>query len=451
MDETAAKKRPAALTVGRRFALPSEKAFLSQAVLLEEAGPPRAPAAVCFLGFVFVAIAVLAGALIEIDVVTNSTGQIVAAEGNRVLQTFDGGIVEQVEVEDGQIVESGDTLLILKDPEAEAQLERLVLREAALFAQVRQLQAVLAFPSTAPIQQSPRAQAVSSEQTSILDVEREAALAENALVQAEIDRQQRALDNARALEQGADYRLFLIDSQLLSRRHLFEKGLLPKTQLLEAEQEAIDATVELKQIQGRIGDAEASLAESQQRLTSAIASRQQRQGDELSSTLIDLNETRQQIQATKERLGRAEIKATSRGVIMELKVRHRGQPVAPGDPIAEIIPIDGGLLAQIRLLTSEISHIHTGQQVRIAVDGIEPHRHGYLESHVDAISPSTFIDENAMPYYRALIEISSDRLDGMPLTPGMTLQAQIKTGRRTILEYLLKPVYRAWSTAFRER
>lgn len=259
------------------------------------------------------------------------------------------------------------------------------------------------------------------------------------------------LANVRALENDASHRLSLIESKLSSHRQLYAKGLLPRTQLVTIEQEAVGAAFEQKQIQGQIREAEAGLTEARTNLAKVIAHRQQSQGDQLSSILIELNETRQQIAAARRRLDRSEIRAISPGVVMELKVRHRGQTVAPGDALAEIIPIGGDLTVQARLAPSEISHVHPGQPVRLAIDGIEPHRHGFLQGGVEAISPSTFVDANAMPYYRATINLASDRLDGMPLTPGMTVQAQINTGQRTMLEYLLKPIYRAWNTAFRER
>lgn len=451
MSETTIDRRPPVTTTARRFAFPTQTAFLSQAALLEEAGPPRAPALVCLLGFLFVATAIIAGMLIEIDVLTTSTGRIVAADGNQILQSFDGGIVDRVDVEEGQIVEAGEPLLTLTDPEAEAQLERLSLREAALYAQARRLQSFLALPSTAPILRSEEARAVTDEQMSVLGLEKGALMAEQSLVRAEIDRRSKALQNARALEKGARFRLSLVLDKLKTDRQLNAKGLLSKAQLLDIEQQAINAASELTEIQGQIRDAKASLAESNRRLDNVNASRMQRQGDQLSSVLIDLNETRQQIKSTDRRLGRGKINAPVRGVILELKVRHRGQTVAPGDPVVEIVPIDGVLIAVARLPPSEISHVSPGQPARISIDGVEPHRHGYLEGGIEAISPSTFIDENALPYFRASITLPGDHLNGIPLTAGMTVQAQIKTGQRTLLEYLLKPVYRAWSTAFRER
>jgi HlyD family secretion protein/adhesin transport system membrane fusion protein len=140
-----------------------------------------------------------------------------------------------------------------------------------------------------------------------------------------------------------------------------------------------------------------------------------------------------------------------RGIVHELSVQHPGQTVTPGETLAEVIPIDVGLVAELRLPTTEVGHIHAEQPVRIAIDGLEPHRHGYLRGIVDRVSPSTFIDEDALPYYRVMISLDANELDSVPLVPGMTVQAQIKTGQRTMLEYLLKPIFRAWDTSFRER
>ena len=451
MIETSIDRRTAATPTARRFAYPTQTAFLSQAVLLEEAGPPRVPALVCLLGFSFVAIVILAGLLIEIDVVTSSTGRIVAAGGNHVLQSYDGGIVDRVEVEEGQIVETDDLLLTLNDPEGQAKLDQLHIREAALTAQANRLKTLVALPWTPTIQRSDDADAVIEEQMAILQFEQDALKSEQSLVKAEVDRRLKVIRNTQALEEDARRRLSLIQDKLRTDRQLHAKGLLPKAQLVDTERQAVDAMFEHTEIKGQLREAEASLAESNRRLDDAVASRKQRQGSQLSSVLIDLNDTRQQIKATVERLERAKIKATTRGIVLELKAKHQGQTVAPGDPIVEIIPIDGGLMAESRLPPSEISHIHSGQSVRIAIDGIEPHRHGYLDGDVEAISPSTFVDEDALPYYRASIKLASDHLDRMPLTPGMTFQAQIKTGQRTIIEYLLKPVYRALDIAFRER
>ncbi|MEM9442638.1 MAG: HlyD family type I secretion periplasmic adaptor subunit [Pseudomonadota bacterium] len=451
MSQVTLDKRPSITSAARRFTFPTETTFLSQAVLLEEAGPPRVPALSCLFGFVLVAIALAAGMLIQIDVVTSSQGQIRAAGGNQVLQSFDGGFVAQIHAEEGQIVQAGDILVTLDDPEAQAEFDRLSVRQAGLVARALRLQSLTGMTAQLAIEPNDDDTPIANEQMSILPIEQQALIAERTLVQAEIDTRLKAVQNLQLLEEEATRRVTFFDDELARLSPLFAKGLLIKSRLLEAERDAIDAQERLKEIQGQIREAKSGLLESRRRLDNVVAGGKLRHGDQLSSLLLDLNETRQRAKTMRQRMARGTITAPSAGIVFELKAKNPGQTIAPGDPIVEIIPIDGGLEAEVRLPPSEISHIHPGQPVRITIDGIEPHRHGYLEATVGALSPSTFVDENALPYYRASLALSSEELDGIALTPGMTIQAQIKTGYRTILEYLLKPVYRAWSTAFHER
>jgi HlyD family type I secretion membrane fusion protein len=451
MSRIALDKQVLTTPEARRFAFPTGSAFLSQAVLLEEAGPPRIPAIASLLGFLFVVVALTAGMVVQIDVVTSTSGQIKAVGGNQLLQSFNGGFVNKIHVEEGQIVQQGDILVTLDDPEAQAEFDRLIVREAGLIAKEERLRSLTG--TTAELERKPSAAAemVANEQMSILPLEQQAIIAERTLVQAEIDRRSKAVRNLRTLEKETTLRVALFDDEVARLRPLFTKGLLVRNRLLEAEQDAIDAQLRLREIQGQIREAEASLVESRRRLDNVVADGKLKHSDQLSTLLLDLNETKERVKAMRQRLERAKITAPSAGIILEIMAKHPGQTIPPGDPVAEMIPMGAGLEAQVQLPPSEISHVYPGQPVRIAVDGIEPHRHGYLEATVGALSPSTFIDQDAIPFYRASIALSTEELDGITLTPGMTLQAQIKTGHRTILEYLLKPVYRAWNTAFQER
>lgn len=450
MTPTGTENRRTALPEARRFAVPKQAAFLSQAMLLEEAGPPRAQTLACVLGFVFVCVAIIAGMFIEIDVITTSKGRITAASGSYMLQSFEGGIVDQVAVEEGQVVEDGELLLTLRDPEGQAQFERLLVREAGLTAQVRRARE-LAKLSAMRSDRPSSAEEIVVEQMSILPLQRDAMRTKQSLIEAEVDRRADAISNLRALAKDASVRLSLVEEKLEAQRRLFEKGYLPRSQLLETEQEASNAAFSVTEVRGQIREAESMLVEARQRLDDVKAEQRQEQGDRLSSLLTELNETRQQMEAARQRLDRTQIRATTRGVVLELKVRHRGETVAPGDPIIEIVPIDDVLIADTRLPPAEVAHVMKEQSARIAIDGLEPHRHGYVQGRISKISPSTLVDEEGIPYYRASISLASNHLDGISLTPGMTVQAQIKTGERTIVEYLLKPIYRAWDTAFRER
>ena len=435
----------------RRFAYPTQASFLSQAALLEEAGPPRVPALACFLGFALVCIAIVTSILVKIDVVSSSTGRLVSSTASQGIQSFDGGIVDNVHVQEGQVVDIDDVLLTLRDPEAEAQLSRLQARQTSLATQAKRLRQLAGIN---PSQQSfvqPQTVVFKNQQMAILPLEEAAIASERSLVRAEISRRMKNLVNLHSMQENISSKLRLANEKLATQRALHKKNLTPNAALLEAEREAADVHLDLTEIEGQIVETEATVLESKRRLEDVIASRRQRQGDQLSSIMVDLSELQQQIIAVRSRLGRGTIKAPIREVIQKLDANFIGQIVASGDKLLELIPTDSDLVVDARLPTTEIRHVLRGQNVRIAVDGIEPHRAGYLEGNVQHLSPSTFVDENGLPYYRALIALKSNELAGTPLIPGMTVQAQIKTDQRTIFEYLLKPVYRAWDTAFRER
>lgn len=435
----------------RRFAYPTQAVFLSQAALLEEVGPPKIPALACFLGFALVGIAIITSMLVKIDVVSTSTGRLVSSTANQSLQSFDGGIVDKIYVEEGQIVNPDDLLLTLRDPEAEAQLARLQARHTSLAAQAKRLHRLAGI---APLQQAivpAKTAMLASQQMAILPLDEAAIASERSLVRAEISRHMKALANLHAVRGNASARLNLANEKLATQGLLHQRNLIPKPALYEAEREAAEAHLNVVEIEGQITKTEATILESNRRLTDVIAARRQRQGDQLSSIMVDLSEVQQQILSTKSRLERATFRAPTRGVIQELNASFSGQLVTPGDKLLELIAIDGDLIVDTRLPTTEIRHVMKGQKVRVSVDGIEPHRVGYLEGNVERLSPSTFVDENGLPYYRARIALNSNELAGARLIPGMTVEAQIQTDQRTILEYLLKPVYRAWNTAFRER
>jgi len=435
----------------RRFTYPTQAVFLSQAALLEEVGPPKIPAFVCLLGCALVCIAVATAILVKVDVISSSTGRIVPSEANQGLQSFDGGLVQDIHVKEGQIVEAGDLLLTLRDPEAEAQLRRLQARQTSLAAQSKRLRLLTGLKASEKPIMWPNTAVFDNQQMAILPLEEAAIASERSLVRAEIRRNAKALANLLDVRDNVTSKLKLAQEKLATQTTLYDKKLLPKSALFETEREASDNQLDLTEIEGRIIETESTMFQLRQQLEDVIASRRERQGNQLSSIMVDLSELQQQIAATRERIERTIFTAPIRAVIHELNADFTGQIIAPGEKLLELIPMDTDLIVDARLPTSEIRHVKLGQDVRLSVDGVEPHRTGYLEGTVRHLSPSTFLDEQGQPYYRARINLVSNDLAGTRLTPGMTVQAQIKTDQRTILEYLLKPVYRAWDTAFRER
>jgi HlyD family secretion protein/adhesin transport system membrane fusion protein len=121
----------------------------------------------------------------------------------------------------------------------------------------------------------------------------------------------------------------------------------------------------------------------------------------------------------------------------------------------EIVPADDVLVVETKVTTSDIGHVSIGQQAEVKVNSYDPHRFGTVMGKVKKISASTFLDEQHNPYFQATIALDKSYIGSSTskykIIPGMTVQADIKTGEKSVLDYLLKPIYRGFQNAFQER
>ncbi len=445
-QSSASLHRPA-----RRFTFPTQGKFLSQAVLLEEAGPPRVPTLVCLLGFSLVLVAILTSAFVKIDIVSASIGEITTAIPNQVIQSFDGGIVEHVHVKKGQVVNVGDLVVTLKDPDAESQLKHLEARYSSLIGQLRRFQRLAGIKPSDDLDIEPPAPLLQIEQMSILPLNEAAISAERALLRAEIYRRELQLAGLNSMKKSLISNIDLARDQLEKQTILYEKNIIQESTIIGLKTALNNNDLQLAEIESQSTEVESSIIENRRRLENTITSNRQRYGDEISSSMVSIAELSEQINALRIRLERATIKATVKSIAHDILAKYPGQIIAPGDKVVELIPIETDFLVEARLPTNEVGHVSKGQEANISIDGIEPHRAGYLKGQIIHISPSTFIDDQGLPYYQVSMDLNERKIANTPLVPGMTVKAQIKTGQRTILEYLLKPIYRAWDSAFKER
>lgn len=138
-----------------------------------------------------------------------------------------------------------------------------------------------------------------------------------------------------------------------------------------------------------------------------------------------------------------------------LSVNTNNEVIEPGQTIMELVPVGKALIVESRISTGDVGHVRMGQRVDVKVTSYESMRFGTVTGTLERVSASTYLDANRQPYYRAEISLLRDYLGTDPtrhrIIPGMTVQADIITGRKSVLDYVLKPVYRGFQTAFRER
>lgn len=416
----------------------------------------------------FVTLVLLVGGLGAWSVMTTLSGAIVASgqievEQNRqVVQHPDGGVVAEIVVSEGAVVNAGDMLIrldgtLLQSELAivENQLFELLARRGRLEAE-RDGAGAVTFPAelieTAKVR--PDVQEVADGQVRMF-----AARAET-LGQLIEQRQKRIAQIASQIEgitaQSASVaaQIALVRQELVGQQELLAKGLVQIARVLALERE-------LARLEGQAGELTAARAEAEGAMTEieieTVGLSSQRREDALTELRdvaareLELAERRR---ALVEQIARLDIRAPVSGIVLSMAVTTPRSVVRPAEPVLYIIPQDRPLVIAVRVPTIHVDQVHVGQDVRLLFSAFTSRTTPELQGQVVKVSADALTDERTqVPYYRTEISINPgevDRFDGQVLVPGMPVEAFIRTDDRTPFSYLVKPFTDYFNRAFRE-
>ncbi len=429
--------------------------LLAQHVILEEAGIPG------FVRMVTVAVGLITTAFIawagvtEIDEVAAAPGEVVPSGQVRAIQHFEGGIIADILVEDGDLVDQGQTLLRLDRVVASADLEEMRAQRAGLLLKAERLHAFAE-------ERAPDFSFVGSDhaglaegQRSILEVQEKARANRRAVVLNQIQKSEHQLNLLRGQEVTQMRIVTLAEEELEMRNTLHQKGLTSRLKVLDIQRKAAEAYGGFARLQGELRVAAEDLAESRSRLAELDAMRREEALSELDVVTRELARINEALTKREDQVQRLEIRAPVHGIVKGLKAHTVGGVVPPGAVVLEIVPMDADMIVEARISTRDVGHINKGQPVTLKITAYDYARYGSMPGELTDVSATTFLGEDGVPYYKGVVTLGQDHVGVDPernrLMPGMTVEADIKTGRKTLLQYLLKPVYAYASVAFRER
>lgn len=403
--------------------------------------------------------AVMAGvitwsAFMPITEISASSGEVVPSGSLQNVQHLEGGIVSSIDVREGQYVKQGDILVELSPHIAQSELDQLQTRLVGLQFRIQFLTAARGdnIPDIDDFDKeySDIAQAVQYE----LSTKRETISSQiEVLRQQEKEREaERATLKSQAA--GVAEQIRLKNEQVKGRRILAEKGLFPRMDLIEDERELAGLVdnrsvlvLEASRVGERIGEVRQRIIETRARYQSEIAT-------ELSQLASEAAETRVAIVRAQDRVDRLLVRAPVSGRVKGLGIKTIGGVVDPGATMMEIVPDDTQLKVEARISTQDIGHVHVGQEANIKVLTYDYSRFGTIPGEIFQISPTTFIDEQGVPFYKADILLESSYVGenaDLTISPGMTVIADILTGEKMLLEAIMSPVIKSFDSAFRER
>ncbi|MCI1899568.1 MAG: HlyD family type I secretion periplasmic adaptor subunit [Enterobacter sp.] len=378
---------------------------------------PRLPRStwVAWSLFALLAVFVTWASLFHLDEVTTGTGKVVPSSHEQVIQSLEGGIIHKLLVREGDIVEQGQQLAQLDRTktestvlESESRLNAALATAARLNAEVNDSE--LVFPPE-------------------LDDDVELVQQETALYQSRRDSLEKGLAG---LRQGAA----LVQRELGLTRPLVNQGAASKVEVLRLERQKNELESKITEMQNQY---------------------YVRAREELAKANAEIEAQRSVMRGREDSLTRLTFNAPVRGIVKDIDVTTVGGVIPPNGKLMTLVPLDDQMLIEAKISPRDVAFIHPGQKALVKITAYDYSIYGGLEGEVTIISPDTIQDEvkRDVYYYRVYIRTDRNHLTNkqgkdFPVFPGMIATVDIKTGSKTIIDYLLKPLNKA-KEALRER
>ena len=249
--------------------------------------------------------------------------------------------------------------------------------------------------------------------------------------------------------------LSLKQQELDIRAPLVAQGAMSKVELLRIEGEVTDLKGEINTIGTAVPRAQSAVAEAQKRIAEVKAKGKAEAQNELATAKAELDSLEQVLTAGEDKVKRTEMRSPVRGTVKQIKINTVGGVIKPGEDVMEVVPLGDTLLIEARVLPRDIAFIRPGQEANVKITAYDSSIYGSLKGVVEGISADTIQNEKGESFYRVTVRtketVMKHKGKDLPLMPGMTANVQILTGRKSVLDYLLKPIMKARQDALRER
>ena len=392
----------------------------------------------------------------EIDEVTRGEGKAIPSSKLQKISNLEGGIISELFVHEGQVVEAGDPLLRLDATrfqsnvgETEADRVAMALRVERLSAEVegRELAIPDALRQKAPGQAESEEALFRSRQQQLRD---EVAGLEQQLVQKQQEQRE-------FVSKQGQYRnsLQLLRQEIAISEPLVAEGAISKVEVLRLKRSEVEVRGQLEATNLAIPRAESAIKEVEQKVAETRSRFRSEALTQLNEARTDLNKAEATGKALEDRVNRTLVTSPVRGIVKQLLVNTIGGVIQPGSDLVEIVPLDDTLLVEARIRPQDIAFLHPRQKAMVKFTAYDYTIYGGLQADLEQIGADTITDEDGNSFYLIKLRTRKSHLgsDEKPLLiiPGMVASVDIITGKKSILSYLLKPIIRARAEALRER
>ncbi|MGP3590710.1 HlyD family type I secretion periplasmic adaptor subunit [Vagococcus sp. WN89Y] len=396
-------------------------------------------------------------AISQIDEVTRGEGRAIPSARLQKIQNLEGGIVAQVYVQEGDVVNAGAPLIRLDDTRFRSNAGETDADRLALLARVERLTAQINGSTTLTLSPEITQQApdiAKGEMELFASVNNRLTSTIAGLNEQLVQKKQELIDLQAKAEQ---YRksLGLLQQEISLSEPLIAKGAISRVEVLRLRRTEVETRGQLDSTTVAIPGASAAVKEIESKISETRDTNRSDALTQLNEARTDLSKAQATGKAIEDRVNRTMVTSPVRGIVQQIMVNTIGGVIQPGSDMVEIVPLDDTLLIEAKIRPQDIAFLHPGQQAMVKFSAYDYTIYGGLPGKLVQISPDTVTDKDGNSFYVIRLRTERNHLgtDAKPLLiiPGMVASVDIITGSRTILHYLLKPILRAREDALHER
>ncbi len=392
----------------------------------------------------------------EIDEVTRGQGTVIPSSQVQVIQNLEGGILKEILVREGDMVEAGQILLRIDDTGLAASLGEQQVAYYSLMGQMARLTAESEGGSLEfPPELMAEARQVAVNERKLFNARRADLKSQLGILRKQVDQRDQELTELRGQLRQNRSSLVLLEEELQMTEPLVRSGVVPKINLLRLRREVNDLEGLIKGTLLAQPRAKSAVQEATRRIEERYLNSRSEALRELNAQKAEFAQVEQSILAAKDRVLRTDLRSPVRGIVKQLNISTIGGVVIPGMNLMEVVPLDDTLLVEARVLPADVAFLQPGQEATVKLTAYDFSIYGGLPAKLVRISADTIVDERGDSYYQIIVRTDKSELTHqgkvLPIIPGMVASVDILTGRKTVLDYILKPILKARNRALTER
>lgn len=422
--------------------------------------PPRTWLFVILLVCGFLAAALLWASLAQIDEISRAEGRVIPSTKMQVIQSAEAGVVTEILVRTGEQVRKGQQLIRLDDTNTASSAGEVEAKVNALQAQVARLrieyEGRVEEGYVCPPEVMTEVPAVCQNESDLLTARQQTLDQGKQVLLQRVEQRQRELNEALANQTRLTEANRLASEKLALIEPMAKKNLVSQNDMLNAQRDVTDTKGQLEAVIESIARLNAAVSEAQLQVKQADLQFRQDALTDMTMRLAELASAQQALRGAADRVSRTDIRSPVDGIVNNLAVNTIGAFVSPGERLVDIVPVADTLLVEAKLKPSDVAFILPGQAANIKITAYDFSIFGGLRGEVQNVSADSIVDPDTREtYYLVLIKTDQSALEyngkKLPILPGMVSSVEILTGKKTILQYLMKPINKARDEALRER